>query len=156
MEVQATTNQTIINGSMDNEKSKNVAVIVAHPMMKHYGAGGTILNHTGWKWCVVCLCRGVTPIVFQVLQGIKSIGGWGVIGDLDDGLNKFPWLKKRLSRRYYNSCLQHISIWLFHMIRREYTKHLRHEEIGRATITLWNQGKISGRRALDFCLWRWE
>ena len=41
----------------EEEKVKNVALIVAHPDDETLWAGGTILSHPSWKWFIVCLCR---------------------------------------------------------------------------------------------------
>jgi LmbE family N-acetylglucosaminyl deacetylase len=137
---------------MDNEKSKNVAVIVAHPDDETLWSGGTILNHTGWKWCVVCLCRGSdADRVPRFYRALKVLGAEGVIGDLDDGPEQIPLTEEAVEQAILQLMpAAHFDLIISHDPAGEYTKHLRHEEIGRATITLWNQGKISAGELWTF------
>ena len=73
----------------DHSRSKNIAIIVAHPDDETLWAGGTILSTPSWQWFIVCLCRGNdedrAPKFFKALKILKSEG---VMGNLDDGLIK--------------------------------------------------------------------
>src|ERR1041385_8272800 len=124
---------------------RSVAVIVAHPDDETLWAGGTILNQPSWSWLIISLCRASdqdrAPKFFQVLE---TYGAEGIMGDLDDSPEQTPLHEKEiqeallqlLPRKQYNLILTHSPAG-------EYTRHRRHEEIGKAVITLWHQGKIS-------------
>jgi len=124
---------------------KTVAVIVAHPDDETLWAGGTILSHPDWKWFIVCLCRGNdedrSSRFYNVLKILKSEG---IIGDLDDGPEQKP-LKENEVKQAILKLLpaKHFDLIISHNPNGEYTRHLRHEEVGKAVIKLWNAGEIS-------------
>ena len=130
---------------MDKEESKAAAVIVAHPDDETLWAGGTILSHTTWNWCIVTLCRASdgdrAPKFFQAQQ---VLGATGKMGDLDDGPEQKPLdetevqgtIQKLLPQRHFDLVISHNPTG-------EYTRHIRHEEVGRAVITLWHTRQLS-------------
>jgi LmbE family N-acetylglucosaminyl deacetylase len=125
--------------------NKTVAVIVAHPDDETLWAGGTILSHPSWKWFIVCLCRSSdterAPKFYKAINVLKSEG---VMGDLDDGPEQNPLDEKELERTILELLpLKHYDLIITHNPTGEYTEHLRHEEISRAVIELWNAGKIN-------------
>jgi len=130
---------------MTLSSQKTVAVIVAHPDDETLWAGGTILSHPSWKWFVVCLCRGSdedrSPRFSNALKILKSEG---IIGDLDDGPEQKP-LKEYEVKQAILKLLpaNHFDLIISHNPNGEYTRHLRHEEVGKAIIKLWYTGEIS-------------
>jgi len=66
------------------------------------------------------------------------------MGDLDDGPEQKP-----LNENVVESAIldllphKHFDLIITHNPNGEYTRHIRHEEIGNAVIKLWHKGKIS-------------
>jgi len=132
---------------MDSKKSKlkSIAVIVAHPDDETLWAGGTILSHPLLQWFIVCLSRrsdeNRAPRFYDALKVLKSVG---IMGDLDDGPEQKP-----LNENVVESAIldllphKHFDLIITHNPNGEYTRHIRHEEIGNAVIKLWHKGKIS-------------
>jgi LmbE family N-acetylglucosaminyl deacetylase len=124
---------------------KRVALIVAHPDDETLWAGGTILSHPSWECFIVCLCRGSdgdrAPKFRKALQVLRSKG---TMGDLEDGPDQNPLeddeidetILKLLPLNYYDLIISHHPSG-------EYTRHIRHEETGRAVIRLRHSGRIS-------------
>lgn len=126
-------------------KSKTVAVIVAHPDDETLWAGGTILSHPLWNCFIVSLCRGSdkdrAPKFFKALEVLKS---QGIIGDLDDGSDQVPLDKAEVEQTILSLLPpQHFDLIISHNPSGEYTRHIRHEEVGESVINLWNSDKIS-------------
>jgi len=129
---------------MDKDGSKAVAVIVAHPDDETLWAGGTILSHPSWNWHIVTLCRAGdgdrAPRFFQAQQ---VLGTTGKMGDLDDGPEQKPLDETEVQGMIQKLLPQkHFDLVISHNPTGEYTKHVRHEETGRAVITLWHSGKL--------------
>jgi LmbE family N-acetylglucosaminyl deacetylase len=126
-------------------KSKTVAVIVAHPDDETLWAGGTILSHPTWNCFVLSLCRGNDPDrVPRFYEALKILKSQGSMGDLDDGPDQVP-LDKAAVEQAILSLLppKHFDLIISHNPSGEYTRHIRHEEVGEAVINLWNSDKIS-------------
>jgi LmbE family N-acetylglucosaminyl deacetylase len=133
-------------------KSPAVVVIVAHPDDETLWTGGTILSQPSWNWFIITLCRASdrdrAPKFFQAL---KALGAGGKMGDLDDGPEQKPlaanevqgMILRLLPRTYFDLIISHNPAG-------EYTRHLRHEEVGRAVIMLWHAGKISANELWAF------
>lgn len=137
---------------MDDRKSKTVAVIVAHPDDETLWSGGTILSHPSWKWLIVCLCRGSdkerAPRFYDALKILKSEG---IMGDLDDGPEQNPLDEKEVQLAILDLLPpKHYDLIISHNPNGEYTRHLRHEEAGKAVIKLWCTGKISAKELWTF------
>jgi LmbE family N-acetylglucosaminyl deacetylase len=128
----------------DKTDNKKAAVIVAHPDDETIWAGGTILMHPDWRWNVLALCRasdaGRAPKFRRVLQEFDATGN---IGDLDDSPGQPP-LPEREVQQAIMALLPEgcFDIIITHSPFGEYTRHLRHEEAGRAVAHLWEDGKI--------------
>ena len=65
------------------------------------------------------------------------------MGDLDDGPDQIPLVETDVE----NAIMEllpgnHFDLVITHNIYGEYTRHRRHEEIGRAVINLWHSGKL--------------
>lgn len=130
---------------MQLEHSKSVVIIVAHPDDETLWAGGTLLSNPSWECFVACLCRGSDrDRAPKFHRALSELGATGAIGDLDDGPDQPPLdtslvenaiLKLLPSKRY--------DLVITHSPRGEYTRHLRHEEIGKEVINLWDKKVLS-------------
>jgi LmbE family N-acetylglucosaminyl deacetylase len=133
-------------------KAKEVAVIVAHPDDEILWAGGTILGQPSWNWFIETLCRASdrdrAPRFFQALE---SLGARGKMSDLDDGPEQHPLSEEEVQEAILQLLPEkHYDLIISHNPAGEYTRHLRHEEIGRAVIMLWHLGKISAKKLWIF------
>lgn len=134
------------------EDSRTVAVIVAHPDDETLWAGGSILSRPSWNWFVITLCRASdTDRAPRFLQALNALGAEGAMGDLNDG----PEQKPLGAYEVQGTILQllppkHFDLVISHHPAGEYTRHLRHEEVGRAVIMLWHSGKISASELWTF------
>ena len=130
---------------MTISSQKTVAVIVAHPDDETLWAGGTILSHPAWKCFIVCLCRGSdedrSTRFYNVLRILKAEC---IMGDLDDGPEQ-KTLEKNEAEQTIMKLLPAgpFDLIISHNPNGEYTRHIRHEETGKAVIKLWIAGKIS-------------
>jgi LmbE family N-acetylglucosaminyl deacetylase len=132
--------------------SKKVAIIVAHPDDETLWAGGTILSHPSWQCYIVCLSRrddaDRAPKFYKALEVLKSEG---IMGNLDDGPEQIPMLENETEQEIMKLLPpKHFDLIISHHPSGEYTRHLRHEEAGKAVINLWNSGKISSNELWTF------
>ena len=137
---------------MSNNTFKTVAVIVAHPDDETLWAGGTILNNPSWECFIISLCRkndtDRAPKFYKVL---KNLNAKGIMGDLDDGAEQTPLPEKEVEKAILDLLPQnHFDLIITHNPKGEYTKHLRHEEISKAVIMLWNKGIIISKELWTF------
>jgi len=137
---------------MKSNISKSIAVIVAHPDDETLWAGGTILSHPSNKWFIVCLCRASDKdrsVKFN--NTLKLLNSEGIMGDLDDGPTQEPLNEKELED-YILKLLpsRHFDLIITHNSTGEYTRHLRHEEVNKAVISLWHDGNISANELWTF------
>ena len=131
---------------------KSVAVIVAHPDDETLWAGGTLLSHSLWRCFIVCLCRADdkdrSPKFFKALKILKSEG---IMGNLDDGPEQKPLDENEVEQAILDLLpANHFDLIITHNPGGEYTRHLRHEETGRAVIKLWHEGKIVANELWTF------
>ena len=135
-----------------NSILKKVAVIVAHPDDEILWAGGTILTHPEWECFIISLCRkndsDRAPKFYQVLN---TIGATGLMGDLDDQPEQAPLSEEEVQ----NAILALLPGTVFdlvitHSIYGEYTRHRRHEEIGKAVIQLWRKDRLQTKELWAF------
>ena len=132
--------------------TKTVAIIVAHPDDEILWVGGTILSNPLWKCFIVCLCRKSdsdrAPKFHKSLELLKSEG---IMGDLDDGPDQKPLDEKVIEHALLELMpSRHFDLIITHNPLGEYTKHIRHEEVSKAVIRLWNEGKISTNELWTF------
>jgi LmbE family N-acetylglucosaminyl deacetylase len=137
---------------MNKKTRKAVAVIVAHPDDETLWAGGTILSHPSWQWFIVCLCRGSDKDrAPKFLKTIRILGSEGIIGDLDDGPEQKPLDENELKHTILQLLpSRHFDLIISHNPAGEYTRHIRHEEVSKAIIELWYDGKISANELYTF------
>jgi LmbE family N-acetylglucosaminyl deacetylase len=139
-------------GINEVEKVKNVVLIVAHPDDETLWAGGTILSHPSWNWFIICLCRKSdkerATKFYNALQVFKAEG---IMGDLDDGPDQ-----KLLDEKVMEGAIldllpsKHFDLIITHNPSGEYTRHIRHEEVSKSVIKLWDAGKITANELWTF------
>ncbi len=137
---------------MNKKYSKTVAVIVAHPDDETLWAGGTILSHQSWQWFIVCLCRGSdSDRAPKFLKTLQKLGSEGIMGDLDDSPGQKPLDENELEHAILKLLpSKHFDLIISHNPNGEYTRHIRHEETGKAVMKLWKEGKISTNELWTF------
>ncbi|MBK8882971.1 MAG: PIG-L family deacetylase [Bacteroidales bacterium] len=131
---------------------KKVAIIVAHPDDETLWAGGTILNHPSWNCFIACLCRGMDMERSEKFhKALKIYGAEGSMGDLDDGPEQNPLENSEVEKAVLALLPNdHYDLLITHNPAGEYTRHLRHEEAGKAVIRLWGNGSLSAGRLWTF------
>lgn len=137
---------------MDINEIRTVAVIVAHPDDEILWTGGTLLSHPSWNVTVISLCRASdndrAPKFFKEL---KKLGAKGTMGDLDDGPEQKPLDEEEVEQAILKLLPpMHYDLIISHNPSGEYTRHVRHEEIGTAVIKLWHAGKITASELWSF------
>ena len=137
---------------MNSKIRKSIAVIVAHPDDETLWAGGTILEYPMNDWFIVCLCRASdkerSERFYKALAILKAKG---IMGDLDDGPDQHPLAEKEMEDEILRLLPDtHFDLILTHDSAGEYTKHLRHEEVNKAVITLWHTEKIKANELWTF------
>jgi len=138
-------------GPMDS-KTKTIAVIVAHPDDETLWAGGTLLMNAEKKYFIASLCRKNDPDrAPKFKQAVKVLGATGIMGDLDDGPEQTPLTDEQVETAVLNLLpATSFDLIITHSIFGEYTRHRRHEEIGRAVINLWWSGRLQARELWAF------
>jgi LmbE family N-acetylglucosaminyl deacetylase len=132
--------------------TKNVAIIIAHPDDEILWVGGTILSNPLWKCFVVCLCRKSDPDrAPRFYKSLEELKAEGHMGDLDDGPEQNPLDEKAIEHTILELLpSKHFDLIITHSPLGEYTKHIRHEEVSKAVIRLWNAEKISTNELWTF------
>jgi LmbE family N-acetylglucosaminyl deacetylase len=136
----------------DNKNENSVAIIVAHPDDETLWAGGLILGHPDWDWFIVSLCRGKDPDrASKFYKALKVFKAKGIMGDLDDGPEQKPLKAASIDMAILDLLpVKHFDTIISHSPTGEYTRHLRHEEVGVAVIKLWYTNKIAANQYLAF------
>jgi LmbE family N-acetylglucosaminyl deacetylase len=137
---------------MNDIKPKNVAVIVAHPDDETLWVGGTILSHPAWNCFIISVCRGNdTERATKFNNALKILKSEGIMGDLDDGPDQNPLDEEEVEQTILALLpKKHYDLIISHNPNGEYTRHLRHEEVSKAVINLWNNSKISADELRTF------
>lgn len=125
-------------------KKKTAAIIVAHPDDETLWAGGTIMIHPAWNFFVVCLCRKSDPDrAPKFYKALHILNADGQMGDMDDSPEQIPLNAGLLHKNIINLLpYTHFDLIITHNPKGEYTRHLRHEETGKAVIGLWETSKL--------------
>ena len=129
---------------MNPQKSKRVALIVAHPDDETLWAGGTVLSHPEWDCFIVCLTRLSDPDrSSRFYKALKILKSKGIMGDMDDGPDQFPLKGKEVEEAIIRQLPPtNYDLIITHDPSGEYTRHLRHEEVSKAVLNLWKGNKI--------------
>ncbi|GAB3665305.1 hypothetical protein GCM10028791_40980 [Echinicola sediminis] len=122
----------------------NATILVAHPDDETIWAGGLILENPNWNWTIICLCRANdrdrAPKFYRALE---VFGAKGIMADLDDGPEQKPLDLNSLENIIVDLVSSKPMNLIFsHSPFGEYTQHLRHEEIGKSVIKLWQEKRI--------------
>jgi LmbE family N-acetylglucosaminyl deacetylase len=134
------------------DDSSNCAVIVAHPDDETLWAGGTILLHPEARWTVITICRkSDAERSSRFFQALEQLGATGSMGDLDDGPEQSPLAAGDVQ----DTILQLLPSDKFHFIIThgpwgEYTRHLRHEETGKAVMALCKSERLFAKEIWRF------
>jgi len=137
---------------MNSKVRKSIAVIVAHPDDETLWAGGIILEHSMNDWFIVCLCRASDKERAERFNNALTIlKAKGIMGDMDDGPDQHPLDEKEVENEILRLLpVTHFDLILTHDAAGEYTRHLRHEEVNKAVLTLWNNKKITTKELWTF------
>jgi len=128
------------------------AVIVAHPDDETLWAGGTMLLHPESHWTIITLCRGNDPDrAPRFARAIERLNATGMMGDLDDGPEQSPLQARQVQNTIAESLPSGtFDLVITHGLWGEYTRHLRHEETGKAVFALWNEGRLTAKQVWRF------
>jgi len=121
------------------------AVVVAHPDDETLWAGGTLLMNSSCHWTVVTLCRGSDPDrAPKFFKLLRYLGATGAMGDLNDEPEQNPLMPNKIRETVLDLLAGDIcfDVLFTHSPRGEYTRHRRHEELGRAMCELWTVGDL--------------
>jgi LmbE family N-acetylglucosaminyl deacetylase len=129
---------------MEQKKLKKVAIIVAHPDDETLWAGGTMLSESSWECFVVCLCRkSDNDRAPKFYKALGVLGAGGIMGDLNDGPEQTPLPENEVKQTILQLIPDiHFDLIITHNPGGEYTRHLRHEEVSKGVINLWDEGRI--------------
>ena len=128
------------------------AIIVAHPDDETLWAGGTVLSHPSVSWTVITLCRKSDPDrAPKFLKAIEQLNATGAMGDIDDGPKQKPLKDILVQEAILELLPEHkFDLIITHSTSGEYTRHLRHEEVARAVLSLWNSGRLQAEQIWSF------
>jgi LmbE family N-acetylglucosaminyl deacetylase len=136
----------------EDEHSKTVAVIVAHPDDETLWAGGTLLSKPFWNCFIISLCRGNDPDRAPKFSKVLSqLNAQGKMGNLDDGPEQYPLAEKEVEETILKLLpVKNYDLIITHNPSGEYTRHIRHEETSKAVIDLWDKGEITTNKLWTF------
>jgi LmbE family N-acetylglucosaminyl deacetylase len=120
-------------------------VVVAHPDDEILWMGGTLLMDNRCNWKVVALCRGSDPDRAPKFSAVmEHLGASGIMGDLNDGPEQDPLTPGEVREALLELLAgdRSFDVLYTHSPQGEYTRHRRHEEVGRAVCDLWTAGDL--------------
>jgi LmbE family N-acetylglucosaminyl deacetylase len=131
----------------ESRGDRRAAVVVAHPDDEILWAGGTILARPDWSWFIATLCRGGdAERAGRFGRVLEQLRAQGAMADVDDGPDQ-----RALDHEDVKAVIAGLlpdatyDVILTHGPRGEYTRHRRHEEVCRAMVALWLDGRIRTR-----------
>jgi LmbE family N-acetylglucosaminyl deacetylase len=135
-----------------NKQIKTVAIIVAHPDDETLWAGGTILNNPGRSFFIAGLCRSSDlDRAPKFNEAMRFLNADGLLGDMDDGPEQMPLNEGDVTATILALLpSDQFDLVITHSVRGEYTRHKRHEEVGRAVINLWHSGQLRANELWTF------
>lgn len=122
--------------------------MVAHPDDETLWAGGELLRHPEWQCHIWTLCRASDPDRAPKFRRVLArLGADGTMADLNDGPEQTP-LPEEIVQQAVMALAGDRAYDLFftHAPWGEYTRHLRHEEVSRAVMALWQSGRLRARQ----------
>jgi len=133
-------------------KHNNCAVILAHPDDETLWTGGTILMHPEIQWTVLTLCRlsdlDRSPKFNKAMRALRAEG---IMGDLDDGPEQIPLDCHEVQCAIIELLpSNNFDLIITHGHGGEYTRHRRHEEVGKAVMSLWKNEKLFAKEIWRF------
>ncbi len=132
-----------------------VAVLVAHPDDETLWCGGTLLLHPAPEKMIGALCRASdSDRAPKFARAVTALGAKCGMMDLDDGPEQLP-LDRGALRNALRSLIgeRGFDLVITHSPRGEYTRHVRHEEVGAAVLEMWRDGEL---RANELWLFAYE
>jgi LmbE family N-acetylglucosaminyl deacetylase len=134
------------------ESVHSALVVVAHPDDETLWVGGTMMMVPACRWRVVSLCRGDDPDRrSRFFTTMTRLNGQGSIGDMKDGHLQPPLsddhVKEAIRSELENT---NYDLIITHSLFGEYTTHLRHNEVGRAMLHLWQAGELTAKQLWMF------
>ena len=131
---------------------QNCAVIVAHPDDETLWCGGLMLMNPKLSWTVITMCRkSDTDRAPKFFKAMDALNACGKMGDLDDGPDQKPLQEREVQDTIIKLLPSNsFDIIITHGSGGEYTRHLRHEETGRAVMKLCKDKKLSAREIWRF------
>ena len=132
--------------------TKSVVVIVAHPDDETLWAGATILQHSTWEVFVISLCRANDENrSIKFFNALKMLNAKGTMENLDDETAQKPLARELVAQKILETLPKRkYDLIITHNPNGEYTRHLRHEEVSRAVISLWYENKIFTKELWTF------
>ena len=93
---------------------------------------------------IASLCRKNDPDrAPKFNRALDALGADGIMGNLEDGPEQTPLADGEVERAILQLLPgRQYDLAITHSIYGEYTRHRRHEEIGRAMINLWSSGRL--------------